>query len=105
MTVLTETSGHVQQTLSFGEVVRLDLLCLVPNGYLWHWEQAGEGRVERLVLPTPPGPSMTFDREVREQWVFRPLKSGRVILTLCNRRPWSEEVAHCLTLDVEILAP
>lgn len=105
MTVLTETSGHVQKTLSFGEVVRLDLLCLVPNGYLWHWEQAGEGRVERLVHPAPPGSPQVFDREVREQWEFRPLKPGRVILTLCNRRPWNDEVAHHLTLDVEILPP
>lgn len=105
MTVLNETSGHVQQTLSFGEAVKLDLLCLANRGYLWHWEQAGEGKVERLVHSTLPGPALVFDREVREQWEFRPLEPGRVILTLCNRRPWNEEVAHRLTLDVEILSP
>ena len=69
--------------------------CSVRGGYLWRFDQAGEG----LLVRVQGEGRVAEEAEVigsgsREHWCFQPVRPGKVTLTLVNHRPWNGETLN-----------
>lgn len=102
-------SCQLSVTVPFDGQVRLDLPVFSAGGYLWRFDQAGEGLLVRVQgdggRVAEEAEPLVIGSGSREHWCFQPVRPGKVTLTLVNHRPWNSETLNTVTVDVDIQAP
>ena len=101
-------SCQLSVTVPFDGQVQLDLPVFSAGGYLWRFDQAGEGllvRVQGEGRVAEEAEPLVIGSGSREHWCFQPVRPGKVTLTLVNHRPWNGETLNTVTVDVDIQAP
>lgn len=102
-------SCHLSLTIPFDGMVQLDLPSFASGGYLWRFDQAGDGLLVQVKNPSADKPeedqALVVGGPSREDMCFQPIRPGRVTLTLVNRRPWDSETLNTVTVDVDIQDP
>lgn len=99
-----------KQRLPFAGVLTMGLPCRASAGYLWRYRQEGDGLLVRTRPPIPSSPDLAAEQvrigfETIHRWDFTPVRPGRVVLLLEQRRPWEEKALETYVFIVDIEHP
>lgn len=101
-------SCHLSLSIPFDGMVQLDLPSFASGGYLWRFNQAGDGLLVQVKNPSADKPeeeqALVVGGPSRQNMSFQPVRPGKVTLTLVNHRPWNSETLNTVTVDVDIQA-